>query len=240
MIKKSELWERIRAARRRAGLRQIDVADRFEIDRTAVTQWESKDEGRRTRPDVAKLEEFAHLTRTPLWWLLSDDSDLSEAWPEVENEREERQDRRGASLSKHLQDFWNAATLRVREARQDLWDEQTWAPRGPNWMTPLVPDAMTKRALIQFVSSPRPDMARIASLAASFFAFERLQSKEYERKVIFVWRPPEGSWPPAYGHYMKDLDRISESAHTLCERLQVKYLEVRSVEEAAAYLIQLL
>lgn len=77
-IPKSEMYQRIRAARKRAGLTQTDVAAALEIDRTAITKWESRDPERRTRPYIDHLEAFAEMTRTPVWWLLSDEVDVLE------------------------------------------------------------------------------------------------------------------------------------------------------------------
>jgi hypothetical protein len=47
-----------------------------------VTQWEARNPTRRTRPDIQRLEAFAAITRTPIWWLLSDEVDVLEPWPE--------------------------------------------------------------------------------------------------------------------------------------------------------------
>lgn len=239
MIKKSELWQRIRAARRRAGLTQSDVAAHFEIDRTAVAQWEAKREDRRTRPDIARLEELGHLTRTPIWWLMSDDVDVLDPWPEVTSEREEQ--KKEPLTGTTLRDFWQGVSVRVREIRSDLWGEDVWAPNGPQWMQPLLPDVMSRRAIVHLVSVPRLDMSRVAHAAASLLAFEKLQGTTYPRRVILVWRPPAGDKTSLqHKSYIIDLDRVADSALLLTERLDVRYIEVTTQAEAAHYLAQLL
>ena len=240
MIKRSELGQRIRAARKRAGLTQQQVAENFGIDRTAVVQWESKDPNRVTRPDVSRLEEFAKLTRTPLWWLLSDESDIEEPWPEVVSEKTESITPRAASLAQHLRAFWAAAALATRAARSDLWSHEVWEPAGPAWMNPVLPDVMTDRALVQFLAAPTLDLARVMTAATAMLGFERLQHKEYPRKTVMVWAPDPTTWPDTYSGYLTALDRVREHATYALESIGVSFIEVKTSDEAAAYLVQIL
>ena len=240
MIKKSELYQQIRAARKRAGLRQIDVAIRLEVDRTAVTQWESKDAGRRTRPDIDRLEEFGHMTRTPLWWLLSDDVDVSSSWPEIANEQQDAAAPAAATLRTHIRDFWSSACLQVRERREDLWDGDVWEPQGPQWMAPITPNVMTSRAVATFIAAPRPDLARVAAAASALLAFEVAIERQFERKVLLIWKPRAEGWPSKFNAYLTDVDRISPLAHSLTDSLKITYLEVQSVSAAVEYLTQIL
>ena len=76
----SELWQRVREARRRTGLRQQDVAERCGIDRVAVSLWESADPKKRTQPSPDNLRHFQAITGAPWEWLQSDDSDLHDRW----------------------------------------------------------------------------------------------------------------------------------------------------------------
>lgn len=240
MIKRSELGQRIRAARKRAGLTQQQVAEGFGIDRTAVVQWESKDPKRATRPDVSRLEEFAKLTRTPLWWLLSDESDVTESWPEITSEKAESVAPRAASLAQHLRSFWNAAALTTRAARPDLWSHEVWEPEGPSWMNPVLPDVMTDRALVQFMSSPNLDLSRVLTAACAMLGFEKLQHQEYPRKVVMVWHPDPSTWPDMYRGYLTAFTRIREHAAYALESMGIQFLEVKTPEEASAYLVQIL
>lgn len=76
----SELWQRIRAARGAAGLKQHEIADRVGVSRVAVGHWESADPERRTRPPIDSLRIFAEMTGAPLDWLMSDESDIHPYW----------------------------------------------------------------------------------------------------------------------------------------------------------------
>lgn len=59
------LAERIAEARRRAGLTQAEVAQRFAISAQAVSQWEAG----RARPELERLEELARLLGVDFLWL---------------------------------------------------------------------------------------------------------------------------------------------------------------------------
>lgn len=61
-----ELSERLKAARKRAGLTQDDVARHFGINRVSVTQWELGI----SRPDQTKFVELGKLFSAPLQWLI--------------------------------------------------------------------------------------------------------------------------------------------------------------------------
>ncbi len=60
--------ERIRLARRKAGLTQAKTAEQMGISRGAVANWESSGQ---IRPSTENLQKFAALTGTTLDWLLS-------------------------------------------------------------------------------------------------------------------------------------------------------------------------
>jgi transcriptional regulator with XRE-family HTH domain len=79
---KSELWQRIRAARMHAKMTQLQVAEALGISSSAVTQWEAKLPERRTTPDTNHLKRIAALFHAPIEWLLSDDSEIGDDWYE--------------------------------------------------------------------------------------------------------------------------------------------------------------
>lgn len=62
------LGQRLKRARRRALLKQKDVAERFGISSQAVSQWEAD----RTRPDSQRLMRLARLFEVRLEWLLGE------------------------------------------------------------------------------------------------------------------------------------------------------------------------
>lgn len=76
----SQLWQRLRAARKYADLRQQDVATACGVGRTAVTLWESADENARTRPDLNLMPVLAKLYKLPVEWLMNDGANVDDVW----------------------------------------------------------------------------------------------------------------------------------------------------------------
>ena len=66
-----EMKDRIRRARKAAGLTQMQVAKALGIDRVSVTQWE----GGQTKPDIDRLPAVADILKTTVPWLLSGNGD---------------------------------------------------------------------------------------------------------------------------------------------------------------------
>jgi transcriptional regulator with XRE-family HTH domain len=78
---KSELWQRIRAARAHAELTQSVVAKAMGLSRPAVTLWESTDPRLRTRPTAQQMSQLAILCKVAPHWLMDDASDASHVIP---------------------------------------------------------------------------------------------------------------------------------------------------------------
>lgn len=71
----SEMWQRLRAARRRAQMTQAEVAEFFGMRPPSVTMWErpSNDRGsKQTRPNLNKISRLAALFELPPNYLLDD------------------------------------------------------------------------------------------------------------------------------------------------------------------------
>lgn len=77
---KSELWQRLRAARDYADKRQEDIAKACGVSRGAVALWERNIPDKRTRPDIRQIQIVAKETGLPLEWLLNDSADPSDVW----------------------------------------------------------------------------------------------------------------------------------------------------------------
>lgn len=76
----SQLWERLRAARRFADLTQREVAIAVGLTRSAVAQWEAAEAEQRTRPSAEHLIVISKLTKAPLEWLMNDASRLDDLY----------------------------------------------------------------------------------------------------------------------------------------------------------------
>lgn len=76
----SDLWQRLRQARRYADLTQADLAGRCGVSRGAVALWEAAEPEHRTKPTTDHLIAISKVTKVPLEWLLNDASDLESIW----------------------------------------------------------------------------------------------------------------------------------------------------------------
>lgn len=80
MVIMSELWQRLRQARRYADQTQAQLAQCCGVSRGAVALWEAAEPEHRTKPTTDHLIAVAKCTGVPLTWLLNDASDLDEIW----------------------------------------------------------------------------------------------------------------------------------------------------------------
>lgn len=88
--RKSELWQRIRAARAHSKKTQGDIALVLGVSRPAVAMWESRHPDNRTRPTVEQMNMVARMCQVSPRWLMDDasDPDKVEPWElGVPNER---------------------------------------------------------------------------------------------------------------------------------------------------------
>lgn len=79
-MSKSELWQRLRAARRYADVTQGAIAKKLDLERSAVSQWEAVRPENRTHPSVAQLAVVSEMTGVPMWWLSDDDQHPESVW----------------------------------------------------------------------------------------------------------------------------------------------------------------
>jgi transcriptional regulator with XRE-family HTH domain len=76
----SELWQRLRAVRKHTKLSGEAFGAACGVSKAAVSQWESPDPEKRTRPDLQKVIDMARSYSIPLDWLLDDRSDVEFQW----------------------------------------------------------------------------------------------------------------------------------------------------------------
>lgn len=76
----SQLWERLRAARRFADMTQAQLAAACGITRSGYAFFESKDPNSRSRPSAEQVMAVSRLTRVPIEWLMNDAADPGDVW----------------------------------------------------------------------------------------------------------------------------------------------------------------
>lgn len=80
VVMTTQLWQRLRQARRYADLTQTDLAGKCGVSRGAVALWEAEEPEHRTRPTTDHLIAISKATNVPLEWLLNDTSKLEDLW----------------------------------------------------------------------------------------------------------------------------------------------------------------
>lgn len=78
------------------------------------------------------------------------------------------------------------------------------------------------------------------STMASLVAFERVQGKLFERKMVLVWHPHTATEHHSQKVYTDELDKVRRRAETLGVELGVRYIEIEDQKEAVEYLLQIL
>lgn len=76
----SEMWQRIRAARREARLTQQQLADKVGVSKAAVAQWEAKSRAQRTTPTTQNLLAISRETGAPVKWLTDNTQSAESSW----------------------------------------------------------------------------------------------------------------------------------------------------------------
>ena len=81
-----ELNERIREARKKCGLSQIDLADAMEVSRQTVSKWETGE----SAPEINKLPQLAKVLGVSLDWLFAEGAsgDTSSEEPRTDRQAE--------------------------------------------------------------------------------------------------------------------------------------------------------
>lgn len=76
----TQLWQRLRQARRYADLTQAQLAAECGVSRGAVALWEADEVDHRTKPTTDHLIAISKATGAPLEWLMNDASELDALW----------------------------------------------------------------------------------------------------------------------------------------------------------------
>lgn len=76
----SEMWQRIRAARKHAKLTQEQLGERCGVSKAAVAQWEAKTPDKRTSPSRESVYKIHQATGAPVEWLYDDAANAEGGW----------------------------------------------------------------------------------------------------------------------------------------------------------------
>lgn len=215
---KSQLWQRIRAARKFADLRQQDIAAPCGVGRSTVALWESKMEENRTKPDLDQLKTLARLTRLPLDFFINENADPEDVW-KIGAQHKPVQIEQQVAPGKLLDAFVRAVEFEVMQHRPDL--AAGFAASVGSGLARIRADYFHGDQVALFrVDSKGLDHAALANL----LLLEKAAGRPL-RKVIFSW-VREGSTAA---------DDITAEAFAV---FGVVTCRVRTPAEAAELLIQ--
>lgn len=229
----SQLWERLRAARRFADMTQAQLAAACGVTRSAYAFMESKDPNARTRPSAEQVMAIAKLTRVPVEWLLNDAVDAGDVWKigvvaggaiqptaaHAPAQQDHPLRRAGDGPERLARLFWNSVEFQVVTADPDRTSAFDVALMGPPFT--LRVRFLHGRSIACFSSKCDPDT--LSFFMGRLLLHERAVAKVYDKHLI-VW------CPEAHGN----------GAFEVADKVfGVKIRQVQTAEEAAAYLLAL-
>ena len=135
----SELWQRLRHARRNADLTQSDIGELCGVTRAAVALWESRNSALRLKPKATTLETIAQATGVSLEWLIDDRQNAPDSEPRSYPER--------------------PSLLKTHNARK-----QPAAETEPTSLPEAIPDLLRDGHLFCFAFTPLQVEAKIKRL----------------------------------------------------------------------------
>lgn len=214
---KSQLWQRIRAARKFADLRQQDIAGPCGVGRSTVALWESKMEENRTKPDLDQLKTLAKLTSLPLDFFINDNADPDDVW-KIGAQHKPAQIGPPVSQDKMLESFIRAVEFEVMQHRPDL--AQGFSAAVGSGLARIRADFFYGKQLIVFrIDSQGMDHAALANL----LLLEKAAGRPLDKTIISWVR--EGS---------TQADDFTEEAF---EVFDVMTYRVRTPAEAASLIL---
>lgn len=232
---------RIRAARKRAGYSQDQVAQHLGVDRTAVVKWESSKPTQAVKPERDRVLALAQCLQVSVDWLLDDTQSPHNLPPEIGSPVQMRDTPEQSALTfgQTARVWWDEASTVLRQRRRDLKSRSIWTPDRPDWQKPLVPDIVTDRAAVQLLAMPRPYYYQFVHRLALLHAFDVTESN-HRRLAAFWWSPEEVAVPTSFRPLLPAFQDVVDRVTDLAPRLGVQFYCVSSRDEAVEYLSQIL
>ena len=219
------MWQRLRAARKHAGLTQLDIAKACipPVSRGAVAQWESAKPENRNSPSVLQLSAISDATGVPVTWFLDDQSDVMDLIRDrnmplpaahlVKFDPAPRliHHRDPVPLSKRLELFVGAVRYEVMNRSHEAAENFDPAVRhGP---LPIRVDYLSTGTVAKVVSRPTAEDVGLLLLT------EKLEARRL-RKVLLVWDLVQSNVREAAAHFITDFLGSEIELHHVCAPAQ--------------------
>lgn len=224
----SQLWQRLRAARKFADLTQAQLAAACGITRSGYAFFEASDPGSRSRPNTDQIMAIAKLTRVPIDWLLNDASEPGDVWKigvvagvAPKQQAQPPQINGGAfqrTIDRAEDTFWRAVEYNVMMSNSDM---------ASCFDVPI--DVLSIQMRVRFLSdrvlacfTSHTDEQSLLFYLGRLLLAERATGSGRHKHLI-VWNRAD-----------INLDDISNAAQRM---FAVTIKAVHTAEEAAAYLV---
>jgi transcriptional regulator with XRE-family HTH domain len=224
---RSELWQRIRAAREYANKMTQDrlgAACSPPVNRAAVAQWEADTEERRTTPKGDKLMMIATATGVPIDWLLDDASNADT----LHEHMQRRKDGMAAPviddaarLARAARAFWSAVRYSA-VLKNPLIESRFDVALGIDGVEVVAPFLFGRRLAV-FAADTGDWKAVVAREVGALLTLEKLAGHECE-KALLIWSASSAS------------RATLEAERKFGQRLGVGIMSVSDVEAAAKLL----
>ena len=226
---KSNLRQRLEAARIHAGLTHDQVSKIVGVSRSGYGQWVNRDESRRVNPPAFKLKLFADACKVPVDWLMSDDSDPAD----LHHLRAQEPAPRFTIVPKVVappaarlaENFWRAVEYAVVSEQPEL--AESFGPQVVPQPLELQADCLAGRQLVGFASDC--DRATVMQRLGVLLLVERASRKACE-KTVLVWdrtgaaagHDPElcRQVEAVFGVHVRVVADVDTAARSLLETLQ--------------------
>lgn len=217
-VKKSELWQRIRAARAYGKKTAEQVAVACGVTRPAVSLWESRMPENRSQPSTQHLVEIARLCGVSPQYLLDDSATTEDIYtygtvesirsPRPEMGVAERQARAGRA-------FWSAVRFQIISERPEMEDcfDVPVVVAG----VPMTIDFLCGDNLVYF-GQPTVSNDGLAREVGHLLVLERAAGHPY-RKHLFRWSATPNATVPRLDKVfevdLRSFTDVPEAARTL-------------------------
>jgi len=217
----SELWQRIRAARRFAGMTQDDLAREAGISRSAYAFWEGKTPENRTNPNGQQLMMVARLTKVPVEWLMSNLSKVEDVWKITSKENEARAERPAPApgTDRLTESYWPAVEFAVLSENPGLHDSFQFGVAAPPLN--LVADFHYKQSVVVYCKTDL--LAGLSEHLGRLLLIEAMLGRPLSKYLLHWTRGGEA------------LPDVTEAAGSIGVRL----LQVKTVGDASSFLLGL-
>lgn len=222
MTKKSELWQRLRAARAFGEKTQADIAKAVKVSRPTVSLWESRDSRIRTNPSAEQVMLVARECNVPAQYLVDDQASPDDVWtyPRASGAPSSRTPSADESEERQGRAFWSAVEFRLISEQPGL--AECFDQRIDVTSIELKSDFIHGRNVVSFTTpAGRSDSATLFEATSKMLMVERATGRTLQKHVLIYARTGtfnidgKGVFERAFGVTLKSFNDIEKAVEYL-------------------------